>query len=325
LSSGEDKFRIWDAYWTSERLYSFGADQDAAYAQTLDRYWSSIVRRLAAGAAVLDVACGNGAVGQIMVRTAQALGGSLIITGIDEAAIDPPRYLPQHAEVLKGIEFRPRTMMEALPFEDGKFDAVVSQYGFEFGNLPKALSEAARVLKVGGLLTFLALPAHASAVQSARKTVKQARYLLRDATLFNEAFRIIQAFHEGHPETREGKIREDLEVFNRQVEKTVERFDASESDVVFAIIMGLNQVFVDRKTKGGEEQLMAIETVRTGLAQYAARAQATTKAALNDNNLEAVKRAIASVGFKLNETRSLMVARGGTVAWQLTAERLPAA
>lgn len=325
MSAGEDKFRIWDAYWNSDRLYSFGADQDAAYAQTLDRYWSGIVRRLPAGGAVLDVACGNGAVGQIMHRTAQALGGSLSIVGIDEAAIDPPRYLPQHAEVLKAIEFRPRTMMEALPFEAGKFDAVVSQYGFEFGNLQKGLSEAGRVLKTGGLLTFLALPAHSSAVQSAKKTVKQARYLLRDATLFNEAFRIIQGFHEGNPETREGKMREELETFNRIVEKTVEQFDASESDVVFAIIMGLNQVFVDRKTKAGEEQLMAIETVRTGLAQYAARAQATTKAALNDNNLEGLKRVITSAGFRLTETRSLLVGRTGTVAWQLTAERLPAA
>jgi ubiquinone/menaquinone biosynthesis C-methylase UbiE len=325
LSSAEDKFRIWDAYWTTDRLYSFGADQDTAYAKTLDRYWSGIVRRLAAGATVLDVACGNGAVGQIMVRTAQALGGSLAITGIDEAIIDPPRYLPQHAEVLKEIEFRPRTMMEALPFENGKFDVVVSQYGFEFGNMQKALNEAARVLKVGGLLTFLALPVHAPAVQSAKKTVKQARYLLRDATLFNEAFRIIQAFYEGPPETREGKMREDLEIFNRQVEKTVEQFDVTESEVVFAIVMGLNQVFVDRKTKAGEEQLMAIETVRTGLAQYAARAQATTRAALNDNNLENLKRTIASAGFRLTETRSLMVNRTGTVAWQLTAERLPAA
>jgi len=119
------------------------------------------------------------------------------------------------------------------------------------------------------LLTFLALPVSSSAVQTAKKTVKQARYLLRDGVLFNEAFRITQAFHEGDPATREDKMRMDLEGFNREVEKTVRQFDASESDVVFAIIIGLNQVFVDRRSKPGAEQMMAIETVRTGLAQYA--------------------------------------------------------
>src|SRR5690349_8473697 len=104
LSSGEDKFRIWDSYWSSDRLHSFGADQDPQVAQTLDRYWSNIVRRLAAGASVLDIGCGNGAIGLIMMRTAQALGGSLTVSAIDEAAIDPPRYLPQHAAVLKTID-----------------------------------------------------------------------------------------------------------------------------------------------------------------------------------------------------------------------------
>jgi len=323
LSSADEKFRVWDAFWRNDRLHSFCNDSDVQTPQTLEKYWAGVVRRLASGSRVLDVACGNGAVGYAMARAAHVMGGSLAITGIDEAAIDPPRYLPNHADILRGIEFRSRTPMETLPFENGTFDAVVSQYGFEFGTAPTALSEAARVIKPQGLLTFLALPAHSPAAQAAKKAVKQARYLLRDASLFNDAFSIIQAFHEGPTDTREQKIRADLEQFNVVVEKAVAQFDASESDVVFAIIIGLNQVFVDRKTVPGEKQLMAIETVRTGLAQYAARAQATTKAALNDANLENLKRSITTAGFKLLETRSLLVSGQGTIAWQLTAERLP--
>jgi len=64
----------------------------------------------------------NGAVGLIMIRTAQALGATLAITGIDEAAIDPPRYLPQHADDLNAIDFRPRTAIEMLPFPDSSFE-----------------------------------------------------------------------------------------------------------------------------------------------------------------------------------------------------------
>jgi ubiquinone/menaquinone biosynthesis C-methylase UbiE len=322
VAVSDEKFHVWDAYWHDNRIQSIGASADPQLLATLEKYWAGVVLRLTPGTAILDIACGNGAVGLTMARTAQAMSGALAITAIDEAMIDPPRYVPEHAGILSGIDFRPRTRMEALPFENATFDAVVSQYGFEFGNTTKALDEAARVLKPNGLLTFLALPAHSPAVQSAKKAVKQARYLLRDAALFDETFRILQAFYEEPLESREQKIRTDLERFNAEVEKAVAQFDAGEIDVVFAIIMGLNKIFVDRKSATAEAQMMAIETVRTGLAQYAARAQVTAKAALTDSTLESVKRAITAAGFKLTETRSLFVGGHGTVAWQLTGERL---
>jgi len=322
LVAGDGKFHIWDAYWREDRLYALGADLDPEIANTLERYWAAFVRRLSSGAAVLDVGCGNGAAALALLRAARALGGTLAISGIDEAAIDPPQCVPEHAVDLRDIRFHPRTKMEKLPFEDAAFDAVVSQYGFEFGNAAQALGEAARVLKARGTISFLALPAHSDIVKASKKALKQARYLLRDSALFAEAVRIMKSYYEGPADTRDERIRSELERFNAQVEKAVQSFDVGEVEVVFAIVMGLNKVFVDRKDKTIEEQVMAIEKVRTGLAQYAARAQATVKAALSDSNLETMKRAITTAGFKLTESRTLLVGKHGTIAWQLTGERL---
>jgi ubiquinone/menaquinone biosynthesis C-methylase UbiE len=321
LSSAGDKFRVWDSYWQDSRLYSAGAD-DPQIAATLDHYWTMAVRRLTVGAAVLDVACGNGAAGLALSLGAKALKGSVAVTGIDEAMIDPPRYLPDKAEALSEITFRAHTAMENLPLADASFDAVISQFGFEFGIVPEALKEAARVLKPGGYMTILALPAHSHAAQTAKKAVKQARYLLRDATLFADAFSMVQAFHDTPEDKREERMRIDLERFNLEVEKTVRQFDVGETDVVFAIIIGLNKVFIDRKTTTREQQIMALETVRTGLAQYAARAQSMVKAAMNDVSLDMLKRTIANSGFKLTETRTLLAPGQGSIAWQLSAERL---
>jgi len=321
LAAEDSKFRIWDSYWQENRLYSAGVEPGSEVQTLLERFWLGIVRRMSSGAAVLDVACGNGAAAYCLVRGAESLGGTLAVTGIDDADIDPARYVTDHAETLQKITFRAHTAMEAIPAEDASFDAVVSQYGFEYGNFAQAFTEAARVLKPNGLLTFLVLPSHSPAAQSAKKALKQARYLLRESNLFTEAFEITHAFHEAPEDTREQKVREDLERFNKEVEKSVRVFDTNETDVLFAIIMGLNKIFIDRKTQSGEEQTMAIETIRTGLAQYAARAQVTVKAAVSENHLGIMKRAMAAAGFKLRETRSLLASKHGTVAWQLSAER----
>lgn len=40
--------------------------------------------------------------------------------------------------------------MESLPFRDGEFAAVISQLGFEYGEVAKVAAEAARVLAPAG-------------------------------------------------------------------------------------------------------------------------------------------------------------------------------
>ena len=48
---------------------------------------------------------------------------------------------------------------ESLPFEDGRFDAVLSQFGHIFGPRPEvAIAEMLRVLKPGGTVAFSTSP-----------------------------------------------------------------------------------------------------------------------------------------------------------------------
>jgi SAM-dependent methyltransferase len=96
------------------------------------------------GAKVLDVACGAGLVsGLAASRGAQ-------VTGIDFS----PNMLAQARRRHPAVEFREGDA-EALPFDDGVFDAVVISFGVHHFPFPsRALSEGGRVLRRGGRIAF---------------------------------------------------------------------------------------------------------------------------------------------------------------------------
>jgi ubiquinone/menaquinone biosynthesis C-methylase UbiE len=101
--------------------------------------------RIQAGQRVLDVACGTG----ILARAAaKRVGASGLVVGLDINA----GMLAVAARKAPQIEWR-QGKAEALPSEDNRFDAVVSQFGLMFfEDRRAALQEMIRVLKPGGHL-----------------------------------------------------------------------------------------------------------------------------------------------------------------------------
>jgi SAM-dependent methyltransferase len=104
------------------------------------------------GARVLDVACGTG----VVAITAARAGA--IVTGLD--------LTPELLEVAREnariggmtIDWREGDV-EQLPFDDGAFDVVTSQFGHMFAPRPEvALAEMLRVLKPGGTIAFSTWP-----------------------------------------------------------------------------------------------------------------------------------------------------------------------
>ncbi len=98
--------------------------------------------QIAPGASLLDVGCGSG----YAARMAARQGAS--VTGLDIT----PQLLEIARERVPQADFR-EGRMDALPFEDESFDAVVAFNAFQFADDPaKAVSEAARVVRPGGLV-----------------------------------------------------------------------------------------------------------------------------------------------------------------------------
>lgn len=100
---------------------------------------------VAPGQAVLDVACGTGA---LTLAAAAVVGPDGRVAGLDAN----PEMLAVARRKSGDIDWR-EGAAENLPFEDVSFDAVISQFGLMFfDDRPRALSEMMRVLKPGGRL-----------------------------------------------------------------------------------------------------------------------------------------------------------------------------
>ena len=104
------------------------------------------------GAEVLDVACGTG----VVALTAARLGAR--VTGIDLTPELVSRA-KENAAILQLEATWHEGDAEALPFSDGKFDFVVSQFGHMFAPRPDVVvKEMLRVLKPGGRIAFSTWP-----------------------------------------------------------------------------------------------------------------------------------------------------------------------
>jgi SAM-dependent methyltransferase len=117
----------------------------------------------AGGRSVLDVGCGNGF---LMDDLLDAFPAEAVFHGVDMCA-------SEIAEGCARYERRPQVVLtqaraEALPFDDGAFDIVVSHQLFNFLPDPlPALAEAFRVLRPGGAFVFVTnrrMPKHESTI-----------------------------------------------------------------------------------------------------------------------------------------------------------------
>jgi SAM-dependent methyltransferase len=114
----------------------------------LFRQWAPLVcraARLRPGQRVLDVACGTG----VLAREAAGVSGNPeLVTGLDP----DPGMLDVAGRLAPGIRWR-EGVAEAIPYQDGSFDAVVSQFGLMFfRDRAAAAREMGRVLAAGGRL-----------------------------------------------------------------------------------------------------------------------------------------------------------------------------
>jgi SAM-dependent methyltransferase len=139
------------------------------------RIWAGVVRPLARKARVLDLATGDGAV---LGKIGKARG-DLKLIGVDSSPVLPAG--PKAARLMPGVT------MEALPFPDGSFDLVTSQFGFEYGDTKRIAAEVRRVLREGGNFAFIIHHADGAIVAHNRGRSEALRWAARESGLLDKA------------------------------------------------------------------------------------------------------------------------------------------
>lgn len=141
----------WSDYWSAGRqdvMTVDGAGQGAG-ADTFG-VWADWLSALPDGAPILDLATGSGQIPRHALAVARTAGKSFHVVGVDYAELKPDPALEAAGVVLTGA-----VRIERLPFPDGRFTALTSQYGIEYADHGEALDEAARVLAPGGVACML--------------------------------------------------------------------------------------------------------------------------------------------------------------------------
>jgi ubiquinone/menaquinone biosynthesis C-methylase UbiE len=287
----------------------------------LDQHWAQAAAQLPPGATVLDIACGNGAAALAVARAGQQTAKGFRIAAIDVAAIEPAQHVKRHAELLRTIEFHANIRMEDLPFADAVFDAVISQFGFEYGEMGKVAQEVSRVLKPQGIISMLAMPASAIVVESAAKKVKQSKHLLNETKIFDVALVVVQALHNVESSGEGRDTRQYLDRFNGEVEKVMAKFANTDSDMIVAVVVAIQKVFTDRKTMDIAQQIAIINMLKKRVSDHIARTEAMMRAALGDAALAGMKRKLTESGITIQEAKPISVGTHGTVAWRVSGRK----
>lgn len=141
----------WSEYWKLGHLTSFGADFQGNYTGLLKGLWFDVFSGFPSEFKVLDVATGNGALPLLIQDYFSQFDIKGEVKGIDYADIItlPPVDSYYNKSVL--IELIGNTPAEKLPFKNGEFDAVISQFGIEYSNLDLSFAEVQRVLVTDGI------------------------------------------------------------------------------------------------------------------------------------------------------------------------------
>lgn len=144
--SARDSRRAWATFWSDG-----GAGPESGCLpnalQTIDAVqrtaWQQFASELSKGARVIDLATGDGAV----LGKLRAVRPDCKLLGVDSSPVLPPQP--------PGIKLRTGIMIESLPFPNESFDAVTSQFGYEYGETDRVAAEVHRVLKPGGKFQFV--------------------------------------------------------------------------------------------------------------------------------------------------------------------------
>ena len=143
--TGAGKRQAWASFWREDQGRNGGCLAGAAgeLGHIQKTMWEGFAAMLPKGGRVLDLGTGDG----IVLKQLAGARRDLRLTGVDSAPA-----LPRPSGKLRLMA---DVAMEQLPFPDSRFEAVVSQFGYEYGDTAAVAREAARVLVPGGRYAFL--------------------------------------------------------------------------------------------------------------------------------------------------------------------------
>ncbi|MGE0357458.1 MAG: class I SAM-dependent methyltransferase [Burkholderiales bacterium] len=316
--------RSWDAYWRlapQAPALSVGGGQDAA----LSRFWAGVFARGGAGRparSVLDFACGNGAVTGFAIEAGGDAGGGPSLFGADgaPAAIEAFRTRFPGAGAIVAEARR-------MPFADGAFDIVASQFGIEYAGIG-AIEEAARLVAPGGVLAAV-LHSRDGAIFRECEHSLQAMERVRASDILAAA---TEVFRRGAAAVRGRGSQAQFRRAEAKFAAAVTEVDAVLRDHGDAVAGGtVHRIYVDLAHMYGRlaaydpaEVALWLDRMGGEITAYLGRMSAMVASAVDAEGLERAAGLAVSCGLSVRSKEALVADardREASAAWVLVCDR----
>jgi ubiquinone/menaquinone biosynthesis C-methylase UbiE len=312
----------WDAFWRA-RDKAVTQDDAGARDPAPAHFWKDFFQREFTGrpeASLVDVACGHGAVTEIALAAAQSCGTDLQAHCADysQAAVDE---LCKRFPGVQGVACDAADM----PWPDGRFDYVASQFGIEYAS-EAAFPEAARLVAEGGTLAAL-IHLAGGAIQAECADNFAVAEALREAQLMPLARR---AFEAGF-DLIAGKITDtDFQAADKQLAPAVEaaknilREKGSEAagGLLANLYKDIGYMYTRMQNYVPDEVFAWFDGMSAELDSYEGRMASMTRCAIDEAGVTAIADTLAGLGLDVEPPQVLpLEASGKPGAWILVARR----
>lgn len=295
--SAEARTGAWSRYWAAGATHSCAGDAGGTYTGSIGEFWRRSFSALVEPAHVLDIGCGNGPLARqlLQLRTEP---------GIRCDAVDLAAIAPDWAATESRVRFHAGVAAESLPFPDGHFDLVVSQYGIEYSALERSLPEAMRVCRRDGELRLAMHHAASRPCALAREELEHIDWLLQPDGWLAAAEAMVEPMHlagfaEGQARlhrdaARFAPIRRRFDVRTAALHER--RSTSNCPDVLNDAHNAAVKAFQAAHSGGSAAGNAALATLRQWLRDIHSRLQDMTAHALDDAGMAALSAALMRSG-----------------------------
>lgn len=306
----------WTAYWRTGRGASCFEGSDAEV--QLNQLWDELVDQLENGARVLDLATGNGMVVRSCAARARLRNIRLAIEAVDAAEIDPPSHVSHPGQVFGDARFHGGISLEALPFPDATFDAVVSQFGFEYAKEVQSAAEAARVLAPGGRLRLLVHAREGAVARDIARRLERLRSALAENGPVTLVLALVRAVEAGDLATL-SRMSADLGTAAELTRRLAERPPPDDAALFYS------REFLQLWARRGRYRLSdlrrSLEDGWRNATGVAMRQEQMLHVACSAEDVARICQRFAALGLLLEPARQVRDRRGGQIAWLIDATR----
>jgi len=312
----------WENYWShlpAERGAQDAAVTGAARSETFRNLWTDFFREVLIPTKPLklaDLGCGAGVlIDQALKAAGEGSKAPLHLIGVDYAASAASQVQAKNHGGSQIIISGAAADMALLPFSDGAFDMVISQFGAEYAG-PGAFREIARMVSRGGVVMCLCHYAGGSIATECAdnlaicEAITKSGLLLSGAAIFQEPSRADEAL---------AQYQNALAALRPLADDPA---PSSAKDFMIRLADDLGRMVGRRQAYAPRDVLDWIDGMSREVTLYGSRMRAMVNAALSEEAVEKIISAWRDAGLVVVEPAPIVLdQQSAPAAWRLTARR----